>query len=48
MRLDAKDMDWDEITRDMSNEDLSYIRGKIEQRLRKRSGKNILIEKAEG
>jgi hypothetical protein len=31
--IDIAALDWDEITRDASPEDLRYIRGKIEQRL---------------
>jgi hypothetical protein len=31
--INITDLDWDEICRDSSREDLLYIKGKIEQRL---------------
>jgi hypothetical protein len=43
--ISIKDLDWDEITRDSSTEDLLYVQGKIAQRLAQRPTRKILISK---
>ena len=43
MRVELRDLDWDEITRDSSTEDLIYIRAKIDQRLAQRPKRKALI-----
>jgi hypothetical protein len=48
VKLCITDFDWDEITRDSSSEDLVYVKGKIEQRLKQRPKRTILISKTEG
>jgi hypothetical protein len=48
IRVGVKDINWDELTRDSSTEDLLYIRGKIDQRLAQRPKRRILISKSEG
>lgn len=48
MRIELRNLDWDEITRDSSTEDLQYIRAKIDQRLSQRPKRTILIRGAQG
>lgn len=48
LRVGIADLDWDELTRDASDEDLQYVKGKIEQRLRQRPKRTILIKRADG
>jgi hypothetical protein len=48
IRLGITAIDWDEIIRDSSSEDLVYVKGKIEQRLKQRPKRTILISKSEG
>ena len=48
LRVGVTDLNWDEITRDSSDEDLLYARGKIDRRLKQRPKRTILIKKAEG
>jgi hypothetical protein len=43
MTIDITDLNWDEITRDSSTEDLIYIKGKIDQRLSKTPRRKISI-----
>lgn len=43
MRIELKDLDWDEITRDSSTEDLQYVKMKIDQRLAQRPKRKVLI-----
>lgn len=47
MRISIADLDWDQITRDSSDADLIYVRGKIDQRLAQRPKRRVLI-RAEG
>lgn len=48
IRVGISDIDWDEITRDASTEDLQYVKGKIEQRLKQRPKRTILISASQG
>jgi hypothetical protein len=43
LRVGISDLNWDEITRDAATEDLIYVKGKIEQRLKQRPKRTILI-----